>query len=124
MQGVLGVIRKEGKYLMGIESKDTPLKGKWRLLGGRLEEGESAEDALVRELREEAQIEIRIDGYLGIVKGDYRDVDIHVYAADWVSGELRPKADEVSRLEWLSMEEIAGLDTDKISKGLFAKLKP
>ena len=124
MEGVLGIIKKDGKYLMGIESKDSPLKGKWRLLGGKLEGDEAPEEALARELREEAQIEIELNGYLGVVKGDYRDVDIHIYTADWVSGELKPKVDEISRMEWFDIGEIAKLDTDNISKRLFGKLRP
>ncbi|MFH0798378.1 MAG: NUDIX domain-containing protein [Candidatus Woesearchaeota archaeon] len=124
MEGVLGVIKKDGKYLMGIESKDTPLKGKWRLLGGKLDVDESPEDALVRELREEAQIEIELNGYLGVVKGECHDIDIHIYTADWVSGELKPKADEISEMGWFCMDEIARMDTDSISRRLFAKLRP
>ncbi len=123
MEGVLGIIKRDGKYLMGIESKDSPLKGKWRLLGGKLDAGESPEDALVRELREEAQIEIELDGYIGVVKGECHDIDIHIFTAGWVSGELKPKVDEISEMRWFDLREIAKLDTDSISRRLFAKLR-
>ena len=115
LRGVIGIIEKDGKYLFGLESKTGPLNNKWRLLGGKLESGESSEQALYRELREEAGIEIAIDGFLKTADGTHRDILIDVYHGRWISGNLNPKLDENSRIDWFSISELASLDVEELS---------
>ena len=55
---------------MGLIEKEGKIKGKWRLLGGKLEEGENSVDAMVRESFEEAGIKIEVVSFLGKIKGD------------------------------------------------------
>jgi 8-oxo-dGTP diphosphatase len=121
LQGVIGVIEKDGKYLFGLESKDSPIKGKWRLLGGKLEAGESPRQALVRELREEAGIEVMIDGYVANFDGTHRDISIDVYYGRYVSGEMKPKLDENSRIGWFDFKEIIGMNIETLSDKAFCR---
>lgn len=119
LQGVIGVIEKDDKYLFGLESKAGPMNNKWRLLGGRLEPGEVSEQALHRELREEAGIEVKVDGYLGSVDGTHRDIAIDVFYGSYVSGEIRPKLDENSRIGWFSFEDTLLMDIECLSRSMF-----
>lgn len=112
----MGLIEKNGKFLFGIEAKDGPSKGKWRLLGGKLEEGENAFEAMVRESLEEASIKIEVKEFLGKIKGDiHPDIIVHMCYSKWISGELKAAPREINLLKWFTLEEAKRLDKDMIS---------
>ncbi len=123
MIGVMAIIRKDDKFLLGVESKDSPIKGQWRFLGGRLEPGEDAVEGLKREIREEADISVNINRYLGEIEGDYAKIRIKIYLADWKEGMAVPKEDEFSRLEWLSFEDMSKSNLTKICRELVEKFQ-
>jgi len=112
--GVLGIIRKDNKYLLGLETKDNAFKGKWRLLGGKVEENETFEQALIRELEEEAQIQIKIVKKLEVYPG--KNMPINIFLADWVKGEIKIKKDENEKIEFFTADEAKKLDTEKLTK--------
>lgn len=116
MVGVIAVIKKGDRYLLGIESKDSPFHGKWRLLGGKVEAGETVEEALHRELMEEAKIKIKIKKYLKTVKGTVIKMPIHIYQAEWISGELTPKADEHGQIRLFTESELKSIDIEGMSR--------
>lgn len=62
---VIGVIEDRGRYLLTKRAKGTYLAGKWDFAGGKIEDQESIEDALRREILEETGLEIYI---LGLIK--------------------------------------------------------
>jgi len=124
-KGVMGLIEKDGKFLFGIESKASPIQGKWRLLGGKLEQGENAEQAMIRECMEEANIRVRIEKFFGNVTIDKNDITIDLCHTKWDSGNPSPKLNEISQLEWFSLEEAKKLDKDNVSElalGLFEEI--
>ena len=120
---MLGVIEKDGKYLFGLESKEGPMNNRWRLLGGKLEAGEDSSQALVRELREEAGIEVTVDGFLGTAQGNHRKISIDVYHGRWVSGEIKPKLDENSIVGWYSFLETFNMDVEDLSMDMLCKYR-
>lgn len=87
-------IRKNGRTLMlhRVKKKDDVHEGKWNGLGGKLEPGESPEECVVREVREEAGLEIkkpRLKGVLtfpGFAKGE--DWYVFVFTAASFTGRL------------------------------------
>lgn len=82
-------------------------KGWWEFPGGKIEAGEKAQEALLREIQEELEIEIAIDKFIQTVEYDYPDfhLTMHCFLCHVVSGqlELLEHADAV----WL---DAAGLD--------------
>ncbi|WP_423407995.1 NUDIX domain-containing protein [Heyndrickxia sp. MSNUG] len=71
--GVAGlVIRDDGSWLV-VKKRYGGLKGSWSLPAGFVEEGETADQAVVREVLEETGIECKVEGLLGVRTGVIRD---------------------------------------------------
>jgi 8-oxo-dGTP diphosphatase len=122
-------IRADGKILLGLRA---PAKkawpGHWDTIGGHVEDGESPEDALVREAREEVGVTPTAFRLIATVRERqpqrYGDALHHVYAVtSWQGGEPSNICDEHSELKWFSVDEMRGLknivDPDYVS---FAEL--
>lgn len=71
------VIERDDKILL-IRRKNEPFKGHWALPGGFIEYRESAEEAVKREVKEEAALEIKIKRLLGVYSAFGRDPRGHV----------------------------------------------
>ena len=89
-----------------IRRAKEPGKGLWSIPGGRVEHGEYISQALVREVKEETNLDVEVKELLGIleVPGDTHYVILdHVAAV--VGGEPQP-ADDVDAVEWVDLEDI------------------
>ena len=85
------VIQHHNKILITLRPEDKRLGGYWEFPGGKIEAGESPQAALVRELREELDIEIVVDSLLETVDHCYEwgNVRILAYLCSWKSGEIK-----------------------------------
>ncbi|MGW2600104.1 (deoxy)nucleoside triphosphate pyrophosphohydrolase [Streptomyces klenkii] len=114
----------EGRLLAARRTAPPELAGRWELPGGKLEPGESAEQALVRELREELGVEAEP---LERVAGEWPlrpPYVLHVWTARLRAGEARPLQDH-DELRWLAPDEIGDvdwLDQDRPAVALAADL--
>ncbi|WP_190023030.1 (deoxy)nucleoside triphosphate pyrophosphohydrolase [Streptomyces hiroshimensis] len=114
----------EGKLLAARRSAPPELAGRWELPGGKLEPGESAEQALVRELREELGVEAEP---LERVVGEWPlrpPYVLHVWTARLLAGEARPLQDH-DELRWLTpdqVDDVDWLDQDRPAVALAAGL--
>ncbi len=85
----VGVVCLRGDAVLLIRRGTPPLLGSWSLPGGKIEWGERAVDAALRELAEETGVEAQLLGLVEVADGLFGDrhyvlVD---YAARWVAGE-------------------------------------
>jgi len=91
----VGVVCLQGRNVLLIRRGRAPLKGAWSLPGGRIEWGERACDAALRELREETGVEAELLGLVDVVDGLFTGADgalaahyvLVDYAASWSAGE-------------------------------------
>ncbi|NCN45013.1 MAG: hypothetical protein COU63_00345 [Candidatus Pacebacteria bacterium CG10_big_fil_rev_8_21_14_0_10_36_11] len=99
---------KDGKILLakrGIE----PKFGEWDILGGFIEAGESCEEAVIREMKEETGLDVEIKEFLGSVWDIYNERPSipFLYLVEAKDPEQKPIAqDDVADLQWFSLKEI------------------
>lgn len=99
----------EGKILATQRGAAMDLAGCWEFPGGKVELGESLENCLYREIREELGIEIEICGALTPVLYSYptQVIQLHPFLATWEHGSL--KLAEHSQSKWLYKEDLLAL---------------
>lgn len=104
------LIHLEGRILAVQRSASMSHPMMWEFPGGKVEDGESHEACIIREIREELGVEIRVGEALASCRHDYGDKAILLlpFRAEIVSGT--PVLHEHAALFWGSPAEIAGLD--------------
>ena len=114
--GVAAVICNEQREVLLIRRTKPPREGQWSLPGGRLEFGETLEDGVRREVREETGLEIALLGLAGVAE-TVRDAEAGApeahfvlidYSAKVLSGEA-VAASDAAEATWFSREQIAAL---------------
>ena len=108
----VGVVCLRGDSVLLIRRGTPPRQGEWSLPGGRIEPGERAVEAALRELREETGVEAGITGLIDVVDGLFPEAGRHYvlidYAARWVSGE--PVAgDDALEARFVALDEVESL---------------
>lgn len=104
------VYNKQGQVLVGQRVVKDRYFQKWEFPGGKLEAGETVEQALVREFLEETSIRILSSKPLMLVEHDYPDrhVRLHVHTITHFEGDA--DSQEGQALKWVSLQELNGLD--------------
>jgi NAD+ diphosphatase len=97
---VIVLVEKEGKLLLAKHAHRT--FNMYSCLAGFVEQGESIEETVIREVREEASIEITRVRYVGSQSWPFPNQLMLAFRADWKSGELFPDKKELEDLQWFS----------------------
>ena len=104
---------KDGRILVAQRPfSEIPYKSyKWEFPGGKVEENESSQEALIREIREELDCNIKVEDKIGEIEYDYPDfkLKMDLYLCQLVEGSL-PNALEHNQIKWIRPEEINSLD--------------
>lgn len=116
-QPAAGTVCIKGSQVLLIRRGTPPMTGEWSLPGGRIEPGERAEDAALRELKEETGVEAKIAGLIDVVNAIVKNragtlITRHYvlcdYAAVWMAGTPRA-GDDAAEARFFERGEIAGL---------------
>lgn len=119
---VAAIIRKDGK-IFATQRGYGEFKDSWEFPGGKVEEGETKEAALIREIREELDTEISIGEQVAHVEYDYPKfhLSMECFWAEVVSGNLVLKEHKAAR--WLSGKELDSVDWLPADLELIRRLK-
>lgn len=119
---VAGFLKKDGKILVGQRPINNSLAGQWEFPGGKIEAGESPEQALARELNEELGIEAEIGELKHAYTHCYGEVGILIlfYEVKFWRGE--PKPQHHMMLEWIYPQELALRPIPEANKKILDKL--
>ena len=123
IQVVAGIIYKDGKILIAKRNLHKDQGGKWEFPGGKVEKGETNEEALKREIKEELDADIEVKEYVGENEFHYpeKDVKLIFYKAELISAKV--KLLEHEDYKWIKIEEFSKYDFAEAYKKVFEWLK-
>lgn len=110
------VTNEKGEILL----VNSPWRG-WEYPGGLIEPGETFEEALRREIREESGVEVEIERFVGICKNLEKDIVNIDFVCRYVSGELTT-SDESTEVVWVTPEEAVKMITFPLTKKRLANM--
>lgn len=103
----LGMVCEEGRVLLGMKKRGFG-EGRWNGFGGKLEEGESIEAALIREMEEEVGLTPTAYSKVGILTFSFESepkvLEVHIFRVDAYEGE--PTESEEMQPRWFSFAEV------------------
>ena len=105
------IIEREGLVLAAQRSEAMRHPLQWEFPGGKLEPGESLEECIVREIREELDLEVRVIGALPAqthINPKGMEVRLHPFRCIITGGELLPK--EHAGVQWLQPRDLSALN--------------
>ena len=108
---VVAAIIREGEKLFATQRGYGEYKDKWVFPGGKVEENETPEDALIREIKEELDADITVSGFLTTVEYDYPEFHLSMdcFLAELKEGSsLSLKEHEAAK--WLTRDELGSVD--------------
>ena len=120
---VVGAIIKDGdRYLVGQRAATKAQGGLWEFMGGKIEPGETPEQALARECREELALEIENEHIIDSVVHEYpeKTIRLTLISCSPKSGSI-PKALEHQQIRWVTRAEMDIMDFAPADRELIRK---
>lgn len=121
---VTGIIRRNGKVLVGRRPEGGALPDSWEFPGGKIEAKESPEEALARELKEELGIDAEIGKlqFAGTFTYGKRGLLFLFYDVKFWKGQI--KAEHHADLQWIAPKELEKLKLPDANRAFLDKLLP
>ena len=107
---VVAAVIKNGDKIFATQRGYGDYKGWWEFPGGKVEEGETPQQALIREIREELDTDIAVGDYIDTIEYDYPTFHLSMdcFWCTLVNGNLTLKEHEAAR--WLDQNSIESVD--------------
>ncbi len=120
---VAAAIIRDGDKILATRRAKGEFAGGWEFPGGKIELGETSEEAVVREIKEELDVEIKVTDYVYTVEYDYPQFHLTMpcFFAEVVSGDI--KLLEHSQSKWLTKDALDTVEWLKADIELIKHLK-
>ena len=120
---VVAAVIRDGEKVFATARGYGEFKGQWEFPGGKIEEGESPQQALRREIKEELDADIEVGELIETVEYDYPTFHLSMdcFWAKVISGELIPK--EAEAVKWLGINELDGVKWLPADLGLIDRIR-
>lgn len=107
---IAAIIMKDDKVLIAQRAEGQKLAGKWEFPGGKMEDGETPEEYLKREIKEELDIDIEVEEFFGESIYHYESglIRLVAYKARLLGGQCRLKIHR--RVDWVKPHDLADYD--------------
>lgn len=107
---VVAAVIRDGDKIFATQRGYGDFKGGWEFPGGKIEEGETPQEALVREIKEELETEIIVGELIDTIEYDYPTFHLSMdcFWAEIVSGDLVLKEHKAAK--WLSKAELESVN--------------
>ena len=107
---VVAAVIRDGDKIFATQRGYGEFKGGWEFPGGKIEEGETPQEALVREIKEELDTEIVVGELIDTIEYDYPTFHLSMdcFWAEIVSGDLVLKEHEAAK--WLTKDELDSVE--------------
>jgi mutator protein MutT len=119
---VAGFLRKEDRFLLVRRPVNKKRGGLWEFPGGKVENGETLESAIKRELEEELGIKAKVERILGKINYKYPEGEIELFLFE-IDSKEEPILKEALELRWVNFEEVKELELCPADKKLLESLK-
>ena len=120
---VAALIWDQGKFMICQRPAHKARGLLWEFVGGKTEPGETMEEALIRECREELDITVAVDDIFTQVVHDYPDILIRLTLFNCTVAQGTPKLLEHNDLKWIAPEEIPNFDFCPADKDILALIR-
>lgn len=100
------IIEKDGKIMLARRQEGQHMAGYWEFPGGKIEQGEQAETCLIRELREELSIEVKIEAFVSDTEYQYPEKHVRLicYRVSIIKGQ--PLLNAHDKIVWVRPQEV------------------
>ena len=120
---VAALIWDQGKFMICQRPAHKARGLLWEFVGGKTEPGETLEEALVRECREELDITVAVGDIFTQVVHEYPDILIRLTLFNCTVAQGTPRLLEHNDLKWISPEEISNFDFCPADKDILALIR-
>lgn len=98
-----------GNILLVKSNTQQKFQDKWSLPGGVVEDNESYEDGVVREVLEETGIKARVGECIKTL-GEDTGLQVKLFRADYISGEIEIDPTEIIEASWFNLQDLSGIE--------------
>lgn len=122
LEVVAALVRDGERFLICRRPENKARGGQWEFAGGKVEPGESRQQAIIREFREELDVELEAGEVLADVEYRYPEIAVHLFLleAKIASGKLKKL--EHSETAWVTAREAAEYDLCPADRILLEKI--
>lgn len=124
MTEVVAALIWQGERFLACQRPQHKARGLlWEFVGGKVEPGETWEQALIRECREELDVTVRVGGIFMELVHEYPDLTVHLTLFHAGIAEGTPKLLEHQALRWLTVEEMDQYPFCPADQAILARLR-